>query len=130
MRETFKLVEIYRVRGHHYAPSKTGDKHGYFQIKYKGNIIRVIATNGDYKASNLGIEYNWEHVSVSLRHRTPNWEEMCHIKYLFWDDEETVIQFHPPKSQYVNYHPYCLHLWKPNNYNIILPPMDTVGPTT
>ena len=26
--------------------------------------------------------------------------------------DECVVQFHPPKSEYVNLHPYCLHLWK------------------
>lgn len=22
------------------------------------------------------------------------------------------LQFHPPKSEYVNLHPFCLHMWK------------------
>jgi hypothetical protein len=55
----------------------------------------------------------WEHVSVSRKDRTPHWEEMCHIKALFWDEEDVVVQFHPAKSDYVNNHPRCLHLWRP-----------------
>lgn len=54
----------------------------------------------------------WEHVSVSLRNRCPTWEEMCAFKDIFWEEEECVVQFHPPKSEYVNLHPYCLHMWK------------------
>ena len=49
------------------------------------------------------------------------------MKDLFFDDEETVIQYHPKKSQYVNQHPYCLHLWRPFNADVPLPPKELVG---
>ena len=57
----------------------------------------------------------WQHVSVSFGRKcgsVPSWDLMCSVKDLFWEDEDTVIQFHPPKSQYVNNHPGCLHLWR------------------
>jgi hypothetical protein len=73
-------------------------------------------------------EYGWEHVSVSVDGRVPNWQEMCFVKNLFWSDEECVVQFHPPKSEYVNLHPYCLHLWKPLERDVLLPPSLLVGP--
>lgn len=63
----------------------------------------------------------WEHVSVSFEKRVPTWDEMCKIKELFWNDDETVVQFHPKKSEYVNIHPYCLHLWKPIDCEYKLP---------
>lgn len=75
----------------------------------------------------------WEHVSVSLTstkrkvERCPTWSEMCFIKDLFWSDDECVIQFHPPKSEYVSNHPYCLHLWKPTFTNLPLPDSTMVG---
>jgi hypothetical protein len=47
---------------------------------------------------------------------------MCEIKELFWSDEETVVQFHPRKSEYVNLHQGCLHLWRPLTGEIVLPP--------
>ena len=72
----------------------------------------------------MGIE--WEHVSVSLPNRCPNWLEMCHIKDLFWDKNEAVMQLHPAKSEYVNIHQFCLHLWKPLKAEIPLPPMVAV----
>ena len=77
----------------------------------------VIASDGE----------GWEHVSVSLKNRTPNWAEMCQVKDLFWDDEDAVIQIHPPKSNYVNQHPYCLHLWRPTKARIPLPDNILVG---
>ena len=67
----------------------------------------------------------WEHVSVSHRGRCPSWEEMRDVKDLFWAEDECVVQFHPPKSEYVNIHPYVLHLWKPP-YPIELPPTEQV----
>jgi len=72
-------------------------------------------------------EFGWHHVSVSLPNRCPNWPEMCAIKGLFWADEDVVVQFHPPKSQYVNNHPFCLHLWAPVGRAIELPPVNLVG---
>lgn len=64
---------------------------------------------------------DWDHVSVSLRHRSPTWQEMCHIKNLFWDEDEVVLQYHPKKIDYVNHHPFCLHLWRPQNQSIPVP---------
>ena len=68
-------------------------------------------------------QLGWEHVSVSLLskpkryfhsvHRCPTWDEMCFIKDMFWDEDEAVMQLHPAKKDYVNNHPYVLHLWKP-----------------
>jgi len=80
----------------------------------------------------------WQHVSVSLIKgekrgkkqlvtRCPTWEEMCWVKSLFWDDEEEVMQLHPPRSQWVNNHPYCLHLWRPDSGEIPLPEAIMVG---
>lgn len=69
----------------------------------------------------------WEHVSASFKTRCPTWDEMCQIKDIFWGEEECVVQFHPPKSQYVNRHPYCLHLWKRIGAEYETPPKLFVG---
>ena len=67
----------------------------------------------------------WEHISVSLRDRCPTWTEMCVVKNIFWTEEELVLQFHPPKSEYINVHNFVLHLWKPP-YSVQLPPREFV----
>jgi hypothetical protein len=70
----------------------------------------------------------WEHVSVSLPNRTPNWREMCFIKDVFWDEKDVVIQYHPKKTEYVNRHENCLHLWRPVlDDRIPTPPKELVG---
>lgn len=64
----------------------------------------------------------WEHVSMDGKNRMPTWEEMCQLKDMFFTEEECCVQYHPPKSEYVNNIPYCLHIWKPiEKYGVILP---------
>ncbi|MCX7772945.1 MAG: hypothetical protein N2376_07530 [Clostridia bacterium] len=68
----------------------------------------------------------WDHVSVSYSNRCPTWEEMSYIKDAFFGPDECVVQYHPAKSEYVNLHPYCLHLWRPQNEAIPMPPKEFV----
>lgn len=63
----------------------------------------------------------WDHVSVSLVDRCPTWEEMCFIKDLCFFENECVMQLHPPKEDWVDCHPFCLHLWKPTARGLEIP---------
>lgn len=69
----------------------------------------------------------FEHCSVSLPTRCPSWEQMCAIKELFWEDDEVCMQLHPAKKDYINNHQYCLHIWRPINEEIPMPPSIMVG---
>lgn len=69
----------------------------------------------------------WEHVSVSLPMRCPTWAEMAYVKGVFWDPGDCVVQFHPPESEYVNNHRFCLHLWRSIAQPFPLPPAILVG---
>ncbi len=68
----------------------------------------------------------WEHVSVSpcnkKRTTCPTWEEMCAVKNMFFRPEECVIEYHPPRKDYVNNCETCLHLWRPTDGKIPMPP--------
>lgn len=87
-------------------------KSGAFKVELNGRVIQIIASN----------ELDWDHVSVSLSNRSPNWKEMCYVKSLFWEDEETVMQLHVPKSKHINIFEHCLHMWKPHSSEIPMPP--------
>lgn len=103
-------------------------RQGFYRIPFCGNDLRVVVSDGsDWTAAGLPGP-PWEHVSVSLETRTPTWDELEFIRSLFWKDDETVIQLHVPKKDHINFHPYCLHLWRPIGLNIPLPPAETVGP--
>jgi len=71
----------------------------------------------------------WEHASVApfRRSYTPTWDDMCFLKNLIWSEEETVIQIHPKKSEYVNNLSNCLHLWRCTYKEMVLPPSCFVG---
>lgn len=112
-------VERFRMTEGPLRSSAAYGNNGAFLIPCPGtrSNLQVIVSDG----------MGWEHVSVSLATRLPTYSEMQFVKELFWDDEETVIEYHPPKSRYVNNHPFCLHLWKPIDVEIPLPPVIMVG---
>lgn len=101
---------------------------GAFEIPHNGTVLTVIASDGsDWQDCGFALPA-WEHVSVSTPKRCPTWEEMDYIKRMWWRDDETVIQFHVPRSHHVNAHPYCLHMWKPIGIELPRPPLETVAP--
>lgn len=71
----------------------------------------------------------WEHVSVCPLKKSyvPSWDDMCLIKDIFWKENESVIQIHPPKEEYVNNLSNCLHLWICTYKEMVLPPSILVG---
>ncbi len=69
----------------------------------------------------------WDHVSVSWPNRCPTWEEMCEVKKTFFHPEEVCVEYHPPESEYVNNHPFCLHLWRYQQPGMPMPPAWMVG---
>lgn len=89
-------------------------------------IITIRGWQGSIIASNGA---GWEHISVSPRksNYTPTWDDMCALKELFFKDDEAAIQIHPPKEEYVNNMPNCLHLWRCYDKEMVLPPTFMVG---
>ena len=114
----FHVPEEYRVLTGPLASDLTHGNNGTFRIRLlQGQVLYVIASDG----------FGWEHVSVSRSDRCPTWGEMCQIKCLFWDDEDCVVQYHPPLKEYVNNHPFCLHLFRPIGADFPMPPSILVG---
>jgi hypothetical protein len=111
MRPTPNLnIERYRILG----PPRTNN--GAFIVPFEAVQLRIIASDG----------MGWEHVSVSTEKRCPRWAEMAYIKHLFFNESETVMQLHVRSASHINMHPYCLHLWRPQNAEIPLPPEEMV----
>lgn len=122
MKPTWTHLDQFRKLEGPYS-SNLGDTFGAFFIPKSRATLTVIAENGTGETS-------WEHASVRAQDykgsRIPFWEEMCFIKDLFWNENEAVVQFHPPKSEHVNNHPHVLHLWKPVLFEIPRPPIIAV----
>ncbi len=115
---SFHVPEKFRLREGRVGTDESFGNNGAFMVKVAhGQLLYVIASDGG----------GWEHVSVSRRDRIPTWDEMCQVKALFWDDTDCVVQFHPPRADYVNNHSRCLHLWRPVDMEMPRPPSLMVG---
>jgi hypothetical protein len=109
---------------------------GAFYLPFKSMELLCVVHDGDeMEYFQQGIHGpRWEHVSVSVvspgsrkpAGRVPTWGEMCFVKRTFWKAEETVLQFHPAESQYVNAHDLVLHLWRLVGVDHPLPPKELV----
>lgn len=84
-----------RIRSGRYSSDDSFGNTGAFHLTGPNGKLLVIASDG-LTADGTVME-DWEHVSVSpyRKKRIPTWEEMCFIKDIFWDPEETVIQCQP-----------------------------------
>lgn len=137
-----KVPEKYRLTSRHplarggmaalVTDSSWGNNGMFFIPHYKIDDYAFTCKASD--GSGIIDSEKWEHVSVTIMckhkqvNRCPTWAEMCFLKDLFWGPDEAVMQLHPPKSEYVNNHEFCLHLWKPPVFKPIpLPPAIFVG---
>lgn len=115
-------IERYRIRTGPLASDKSFANNGAFLIPHPDteSLLAVVVSDGA----------GWEHASVHVSGgaRCPIWQEMCFIKDAFWQAEERVVQYHPPRREYVNVHEWTLHLWRPTGTEIPAPPPLLVGP--
>lgn len=120
-------VKAEQYRMHHIPGSSecAGTNAGAFGVPSKTALyltqLNVIVGDGG----------GWDHVSVSVhgQKRCPTWEEMCQIKELFFRDDEWVMQLHPPKSENISYHPFTLHMWRPQTEEERLRALKSYGST-
>jgi hypothetical protein len=54
----------------------------------------------------------WVHVSVSRADRLPSWEDLRDVKDVFLGTDSVAVQVLPRRQDYVNDHPYVLHLFR------------------
>lgn len=103
----WSFLNKHRVRRGPFGSDDSIGFNGMFEFALPGEArkIRCIASDGA----------GWRHVSVSFgptNRSCPSRDLMCRVKDMFWTDEDCVVQFHPPKADYVNNHAGCLHLWQ------------------
>lgn len=116
-----KFSGVQRITWGPMATTEADGCNGAWRIKLKGQASTVNATvitsNGE----------GWEHLSVVLERGLPTWDMMQQLKELFWEPEDCVIQIHAPRSQHVNNHSRCLHLWRCTKYSMPMPETWMVG---
>lgn len=91
-------------------------RNGAFRIPTPGQktSLNILAASGG----------GWDHVSVSVHgeQRTPTWAEMEYVKRRFFEPDEVAMQLHVAEQEHINVHPYVLHIWRPHDVKIPLPP--------
>jgi len=45
---------------------------------------------------------------------------------MFFEDDETCWQYHVPSSDHINIHPYVLHIWRKQDFEMPMPPVEMV----
>ena len=73
------------------------------------------------------VQFGWEHCSVGSDTKTPDWDVMCRVKNIFWNEDECCVEYHPKAEDYVNMHEHTLHIWKKQDYEFPMPPSIMVG---
>lgn len=103
--EKLMRANRWRVRQGEFASDETAGWNGHFLVPLDGELWFVIISD----------KIGWKHLSVSNAQKKimPSWMVMCRLKDAFYGDDECCVQYHPAKDDYVNSHPYCLHLWMP-----------------
>jgi hypothetical protein len=126
-RDPYKLKRLSEVR------VRSGFK-GFESTDEDGmNGCFMLIRAGKRLACIVSDQEGWEHVSVTdqstrrSNETPPTWDDMSFIKSAFWDDEECVMQLHVPRSEWINEHEGCLHLWRPKECEIPRPPSIFVG---
>ena len=86
------------------ASTEVDGWNGAFLVPLEGELWHVMIADG----------MGFRHLSVTNAQKkvVPSWNTMCRLRDLFFGDSSWVVQYHPPKDEYVNDHPFCLHLWE------------------
>ena len=55
---------------------------------------------------------SWVHLSLSRKKSVPTWIDLVKVKEIFLGAEALALQVLPPRSEWVNVHEFCLHLYQ------------------
>lgn len=76
-------------------------------MQNQNDVLRVIATVEPL----IGEEW-WLHVSFSRSDRLPSWEDLKYVKEVLIGKDKLAVQLLPREDDYLNVHPYTLHLYR------------------
>jgi hypothetical protein len=87
---------------------------GHFMMPLEGEMWYIV----------LSDKMGWKRLSIAnaQKRQLPSPQVMCHVKELFYGDDEWAVQFYPPKDQHIESgYPYRLDLWMPLNDHMPTP---------
>ena len=110
--KNLRKLDKYRISMEHFGIIEDDpSKEGFFEMRVGNDFYSVVASTGA----------GWDHVSVSGRYGIPSHEVVSSVKDRFFNSDEVAVEIHPKKSEYINNHSRCLHLWRPTNAKLPVP---------
>lgn len=85
------------------------------------NAAKFIRRDGMTVISEVAAYQNrlWLHVSCAHPDKLPSWADLREVKTVFIGPKRLALSIMPSEAEYVNVHPYCLHLWSPLDHDPI-----------
>lgn len=83
------------------------DRDDGFMYQNKSERLAVIVSGEVHN----GVKYL--HVSCSNPFHVPTYDQITFVKQVFIGDDREAYMVFPMKDKHVNIHPYCLHLYSP-----------------
>ncbi len=137
MKSNLSHLDQYRVSHPTAGDAPPGSTWGMFAIphldqwqrsQFQAHYIVLASDGNNHPDGSKGT--GWDHISVHCRSirknkrtlHTPTWEDMEHIRSLFFDDDETVMQLSVPRADHISIHNHVLHLWRPTECAVPVPP--------
>lgn len=102
-----KLRELYERAEHPGAPM--------VHVGYDGEnaVLHVLVSREEWQPG----DERW-HVSISAQDRVPTWNEIAHTLHALRPGVPFVLGV-PPRSWWLNVHPYVLHAWETKDWSLI-----------
>lgn len=75
-------------------------------FKTKDGLAIIASTDNTPKWGDL------LHVSISRLDKYPSWDEIVQVKLQFFGDRKDAMMLIPKRTDYVNVHENCFHLWE------------------
>lgn len=76
-------------------------------LRHTSGLVAILSTDVMTDGS------RWLHVSVSRASSLPSWQDLQVAKGDLLGRQSEAVQVLPADRDYVNLHPFCLHLWSP-----------------
>jgi hypothetical protein len=104
-------AESYRIRYGRLGSDESFEANGYFLVPYKDEYLLCLISDAG----------GWDHVNISLPHRTPNWNEIEFVRDTFFDAKDVVVIYSPPRLKPFLSNPNHIHLWRKQGQSFPIP---------
>jgi len=122
MKKDASHLEPFRVTEGEGATTSEAGMSGNFSFKLKDAIVQVSFAGDEIEGWEHAIAVCFDKPQSNIisrltstkepEPRCPTNEEIMHIKRLFWEDDEAVVEIFPAKGNKTPWHTIARHLWR------------------